>query len=306
MQRRSRKSRGFRDVNGILLLNKPLGLSSNKALQIARNLFKANKAGHTGSLDPLATGLLPLCFGEATKYSSYLLDASKSYRAICQLGQTSSTGDGEGEISEAVPVHVSASQLQQVIQHFIGKIQQTPPMYSAVKHQGERLYKLARKGVEVERKSREIEIYRLDVLSFENNQLELDVHCSKGTYIRTLAEDIGAELGCGGYLAALERTGVQPFWNMKSYTLDELRIIADAEDQQLDDCLLPIEAALQEWPVIELTDDLSFYLRQGQPVQVPRAPTSGFVRLQDAVTGFIGIGFILPDGRVAPKRMLSV
>jgi tRNA pseudouridine55 synthase len=304
MGRRARKPRGFRDVDGILLLNKPIGLSSNKALQAARNLFKANKAGHTGSLDPLATGLLPVCFGEATKFSGYLLDASKSYHAVCQLGQTSSTGDGEGELTEAVPVTVSDSDIQQVVERFKGKIQQIPPMHSAVKHQGKRLYDLARQGVEVERKSREIEIYSLDVLSFTNDQLELDVHCSKGTYVRTLAEDIGHELGCGAYLAALERTGVQPFWGMKSYTLDELRAIADDESQQLDDCLLPMQAALADWPAIELSDDLSFYLRQGQPVQVPRAPTSGYVRLLDEAKGFIGAGVILADGRVAPKRML--
>jgi tRNA pseudouridine55 synthase len=304
MGRRARKPHGYRDVDGILLLNKPIGLSSNKALQVARNLFKANKAGHTGSLDPLATGLLPVCFGEATKFSAYLLDASKSYRALCQLGQTSSTGDGEGDISEALPVEVSEAQLQQVIQQFIGKIQQTPPMHSAVKHQGERLYNLARQGIEVERKSREIEIYSLDIVSFEGDQLEIDVHCSKGTYIRTLAEDIGQQLGCGAYLAALERTGVQPFWDMKSYTLDELRDIADDEHQQLDDCLLPMESAISDWPAIELSDDLSFYLRQGQPVQVPRSPTSGYVRLLDEAKGFIGAGIILADGRVAPKRML--
>jgi tRNA pseudouridine55 synthase len=304
MGRRARKPHGYRDVDGILLLNKPIGLSSNKALQVARNLFKANKAGHTGSLDPLATGLLPVCFGEATKFSAYLLDASKSYRALCQLGQTSSTGDGEGDISEALPVEVSEAQLQQVIQQFIGKIQQIPPMHSAVKHQGERLYNLARQGIEVERKSREIEIYSLDIVSFEGDQLEIDVHCSKGTYIRTLAEDIGQQLGCGAYLAALERTGVQPFWDMKSYTLDELRDIADDEHQQLDDCLLPMESAISDWPAIELSDDLSFYLRQGQPVQVPRSPTSGYVRLLDEAKGFIGAGIILADGRVAPKRML--
>lgn len=304
MGRRARKPHGYRDVDGILLLNKPIGLSSNKALQAARNLFKANKAGHTGSLDPLATGLLPVCFGEATKFSGYLLDASKTYRAICQLGQTSTTGDGEGELSPALSVDVSETQLQQVIQQFIGKIQQIPPMHSAVKHQGERLYTLARQGIEVERKSREIEIYSLDVVSFEGDKLELDVHCSKGTYVRTLAEDIGNELGCGAYLAALERTGVQPFWGMKSYTLDELRDIEDDENQQLDDCLLPMEAAISDWPAIELSDDLSFYLRQGQPVQVPKSPTSGLVRLLDEAKGFIGAGIILADGRVAPKRML--
>jgi len=306
MARRSRKPRGFRDVNGILLLDKPLGLSSNKALQAARNIFKANKAGHTGSLDPLATGLLPVCFGEATKFSSYLLDSTKSYHAICQLGQTSTTGDGEGEISQQQAVEVNQKQLIEVLERFMGKTQQTPPMHSAVKHKGERLYNLARQGVEVERKSREIEIFRLDVLSFAGERLELDIHCSKGTYVRTLVEDIGAELGCGAYLSGLERTGVQPFWDMSCYTLDELRAISDDPAQNLDDCLLPLESALVEWPAIELTADLTFYLRQGQPVQIPRAPTTGLVRLLDADKGFIGAGIILSDGRVAPKRMLRV
>lgn len=304
MGRRARKPRGFRDLDGILLLNKPLGISSNKALQAARNIFKANKAGHTGSLDPLATGLLPVCFGEATKFSGYLLDASKSYRARCRLGVTTTTADGEGEILAEKEVNVSAKQLHQVLSGFTGVIEQIPPMYSAVKHQGERLYKLARQGIEVERKSRQIEIFSLDLLGFEDGMLELDIHCSKGTYIRTLAEDIGEALGCGAHLAALERTGVQPFWDAQSYTLDDLRAIQDDESQNVDDLLLPIESALSDWPDIELTADMSFYLSQGQPVQVPKAPVDGFVRLFDPSKDFIGLGQILTDGRVAPKRMM--
>ncbi len=304
MARRSRKPRGYRDVDGILLLDKPLGLSSNKALQAARNLFKANKAGHTGSLDPLATGLLPVCFGEATKFSSFLLDSSKSYRAQCQLGQTSSTGDGEGELSEQREVRITHEQLQRVLTDFTGTIAQVPPMHSAVKHDGQRLYALARQGVEVERASREIQIYRLDLLAFADDRLELDIHCSKGTYIRTLVEDIGEALGCGAYLAGLERTGVEPFWTERRYSLDELRAIdADAE-RSLDDCLLPMETALAEFPAVELDTNLTFYLKQGQPVQVPRAPINGYVRLIDEDQGFIGVGHILSDGRVAPKRML--
>ena len=226
MSGQTRASRGFTDVNGILLLNKPLGISSNKALQAARHLFKANKAGHTGSLDPMATGMLPVCFGEATKYSGYLLDTSKKYLATCTLGVTTTTGDSEGEVVLTRPVNVSREQVDQTVSQFTGKIQQTPPMHSAVKHNGVRLYKLARKGIEVERQSREIEIFRLDVLSFENDLLTLEIHSSKGTYIRTLAEEIGEALGCGAYLTALERTGVQPFWDARSYTLDELEEIS--------------------------------------------------------------------------------
>ncbi len=304
MARRSRKPRGYRDVDGILLLDKPLGISSNKALQAARTIFRANKAGHTGSLDPLATGLLPICFGEATKYSSFLLDSSKSYAARAQLGITTSTGDGEGEIVSQRPVKVSRRQLDKVIEQFHGSIEQIPPMHSAVKHQGERLYKLARQGVEVERQSRQVQIYRLQVVAFDDDRLELDIHCSKGTYIRTLVEDIGEALGCGASLTALHRTGVQPFWDDKTYTLDELRRIRDDETMQLDDCLLPVEAGLTDWPLIELTPDMSFYLLQGQAVQVPRAPTEGLVRLYDPDKGFIGAGNILSDGRVAPKRMM--
>ncbi|MBC8210153.1 MAG: tRNA pseudouridine(55) synthase TruB [Gammaproteobacteria bacterium] len=309
MSGNTRASRGFTDVNGILLLNKPLGISSNKALQAARNLFKANKAGHTGSLDPMATGLLPVCFGEATKYSGYLLESSKKYRAICKLGITTTTGDSEGEILSEKPVQVSPELVQQLVAGFVGKIEQIPPMYSAVKHQGERLYKLARQGIEVERKSREIEIYSLQLLALEKDLLTLDIHCSKGTYIRTLAEDIGEQLGCGAYLFGLERTGVQPFWDARAYTLDELRTISDQShiegNPQLLDCLLTIDAALCEWPQIDLTPDMSFYMSQGQAVQVPQAPTEGLVRLYDPNSKFIGLGHILADGRVAPKRMLS-
>lgn len=291
-------------MDGILLLNKPLGITSNKALQAVRNIFKANKAGHTGSLDPLATGLLPICFGEATKYSGFLLNSSKTYRASCKLGITTTTGDGEGEILSEKPVKVSTHEVEQVIRQFTGVIKQIPPMHSAVKHQGERLYNLARKGIEVERQSREVEIIRLELRAFKEDQLELDIHCSKGTYIRTLAEDIGRALSCGAYLTALERTGVQPFWEAKSYTLDELRRINEDDSKDLDECLLPIESALTDWPQIDLTADMSFYLLQGQAVQVPKSPTAGLVRLVDGSKGFIGLGSILADGRVAPKRML--
>ena len=306
MGRRARKPKGFRDIDGILLLDKPLGLSSNKALQAARNIFKANKAGHTGSLDPLATGMLPVCFGEATKYSGLLLDSSKTYRATCTLGVTTTTGDGEGEEIERKPVEVDESQLNSVLEQFRGVINQVPPMHSALKHEGQRLYALARQGVEVERESREVEIFSLQLIDFEGDQLILDVHCSKGTYIRTLAEDIGQALGCGAYLSGLVRTGVQPFWDQKQWTLDELRRINDDPDQNLDDCLLPIEEALIDWPEVEVTADMGFYLLQGQPVQVPGAPTNGLVRIFQIERGFIGLGSILSDGRVAPKRMIRV
>ncbi len=306
MGRRSRKPRDYRDVDGILLLDKPLGLSSNKALQAARHVFKANKAGHTGSLDPLATGLLPICFGEATKFSAFLLEAAKHYRAECRLGVVTSTGDAEGEVLETRPVAVTLEQVESVLPRFRGRIQQIPPMHSALKHQGERLYNLARKGIEVEREPREVEIHALETVEFDGDRLLLDIHCSKGTYVRTLVEDIGEALGCGASLSALERTGVEPFRDQRRYTLDQLREIREQQgDAALLDCLLPIEAALADWPEIELSSAMSFYLKQGQPVQVPGAPLEGLLRLRGEGEGFLGVGQILDDGRVAPKRLLK-
>ncbi len=305
MGRRARKPRDYRAVDGILLLDKPLGLTSNKALQAARHVFRANKAGHTGSLDPLATGLLPVCFGEATKFSAFLLEAEKRYRAECRLGVITRTGDAEGEVLETCPVAVSREQVEAVLPRFTGRISQIPPMHSAVKHQGERLYNLARQGIEVERQAREVDIFALELLEFEGDRLLLDIHCSKGTYIRTLAENIGEALGCGASLSALERTGVQPFWEGRRYSLDELRAIREQQgDAALLDCLLPIESALSEWPEVALSSAMSFYLKQGQPVQVPGAPLEGLVRLRGEGEGFLGVGQILDDGRVAPKRLL--
>lgn len=194
-----------RDISGVILLDKPLGFSSNQALQKIKYLLQAEKAGHTGSLDPLASGLLPLCFGEATKFSHYLLDADKSYRALVQLGATTTTGDAEGEVLVSHPVDVTEAKVKKVLNDFIGDIKQTPPMYSALKHQGKALYEYARDGVDIERAARDVTIYQIDFHGFQNHQLDITVACSKGTYIRTLAEDIGAALGCGAHLAGLRR-----------------------------------------------------------------------------------------------------
>jgi tRNA pseudouridine55 synthase len=305
MGRGSRKPKGFRDVDGILLLDKPTGISSNRALQNARFLFKANKAGHTGSLDPLASGMLPICFGEATKFSNYLLDASKSYRALCQLGITTSTGDAEGEITSECSVKVDAQDIQRVLSQFIGKVDQIPPMYSAVKHKGQRLYKLARKGQEVERTPRQIEIYSLEMIDFDNNAFEIDVHCSKGTYIRTLAEDIGKAIGCGAFLARLERTGVQPFGQKNCYSLDALRAISEQGLDSLDRCLLPVNSALVDLPEITVDTMTADYLRQGQAVQLKQAPLSGLLSLIAENGQFIGIGRVDSDGRISPKRLMN-
>ena len=305
-----RRRKHGRDIDGILLLDKPLHLTSNEALQRVKRLYQANKAGHTGSLDPLATGLLPVCLGGATKFSTYLLDADKHYRVRIRLGVTTTTADAEGEVLETRPVvGVDEAWLRAVMERFLGPIEQLPPMYSAVKHQGERLYKLARQGIEVERQPRTVTIHSMELIDLALPELELDVHCSKGTYVRTLAEDLGAELGCGGHVIGLRRTGVGPYVEpeRRFVTLDEIEdLIAAHEDPYpaLDSLLLPLESALEHWPAVRLTADAAFYLGQGQAVLVPQAPTEGLVRLYDPSRHFLGVGFILDDGKVQPKRLL--
>lgn len=297
-----------RNVTGILLLDKPLGLTSNDALQRVKRLYRAAKAGHTGSLDPLATGLLPCCLGDSTKFSSFLLDADKHYRVRVMLGVTTTTADAEGEVVATRPVEgVDAARVRDVLARFLGRIDQLPPMYSAVKHQGQRLYKLARQGVEVERQPRPIEIHALELLACDLPEIELDVHCSKGTYVRTLAEDIGRELGCGGHVVQLRRTGVGPYAESGApfATMDQVAELAAEENMQaLDALLLPLDTALGHWPAVRLSADATFYLQQGQAVLVPQAPTEGLVRLYDPSSVFIGVGCILDDGKVQPKRLI--
>lgn len=308
-----------RDVSGILLLDKPVGLSSNQALQRVKRLFDAAKAGHTGSLDPLATGLLPLCLGQSTKFSGFLLDADKRYRVLMRLGETTETADAEGEITATAPTeHITEEAIRAAVAEFVGVIEQVPPMYSAVKHQGQRLYKLAREGKEVERTPRQITIFSVAVRSIEMPDVEVDVHCSKGTYVRTLAEDIGKRLGCGAHVAALRRTGVGPYveGETRFVTINELEaIIAGPPDADpaaapvaigplLDALLLPLDSALGHCPALKLSADAAFYLRQGQPVLVPQSPTAGLVRLYDQGMRFVGVGEIADDGKVQPTRLI--
>jgi len=296
-----RKPKG-RAVNGILLLDKPLGISSNAALQQVKRLFNAQKAGHTGSLDNLATGLLPICLGEATKISSYLLDADKQYRAVCKLGETTTTADGEGDVLQSRSFeHVTLKQIKALLPKFTGNLQQVPPMYSALKRDGQPLYKLARAGKTVEREPRPITIYSLDIVNFAPPLLEIDVRCSKGTYVRTLAEDIGEELGCGAHLGQLRRTGVGDFSDMLD--LEYLQTTAEQGWEALDALLLPTETGLPDWPEIHLNSTITDWVLQGQAVQVPRAPAEGMVKLFDAKQSFIGIGAVLDDGRIGPKRL---
>lgn len=297
-----------RNVSGIVLLDKPLGITSNRALQIVKRLFNAAKAGHTGSLDPLATGLLPLCLGEATKVSGFLLDADKVYLATLKLGVKTFSADAEGEVIETRPVeNYTQKQINAAIEPFLGDIEQTPPMHSALKVDGQPLYKLAHQGIVVERKSRPVHIYDIDVLRHEGDEIDIEVHCSKGTYIRTLAEDIGEKLGCGAHLSALRRTESGPFHLEESISLDELEQLAETAAEagfdEMDSILMPAEEALHDWDDVELSEDAAFYLCRGQAVQVPNAPTEGLVRLFSEKEGFLGIGEIMDDGRVKPNRL---
>jgi tRNA pseudouridine55 synthase len=304
---RRRRPRG-RNIQGILLFDKPCGMSSNKALQEVKQIFFAQKAGHTGSLDPLATGLLPICFGNATRVSSFLLDADKRYQVVCQLGQTTTTGDAEGEVVETRPVgELQADQVRSLLQaDFMGTISQIPPMHSALKQNGQRLYELARKGIEVEREPRQVTIFDLELVAIDADQMSLNIHCSKGTYVRTLVEDIGKALGVGAHVKELRRTAVGPFEEpVTMYSLDQLRQLKETDVKSLDGLLLPAESALEQYPPIHLDEDSAFYMRQGQAIQVPRAPTGGWVRLYEGKQHFMGMGAIQDDGKVAPKRLFS-
>ena len=294
-----------RAVDGVLVLDKPRGMSSNQALQKVRWLLNAEKAGHTGSLDPLATGVLPLCFGEATKFSQYLLDADKGYETVAQLGVTTTTGDAEGEVLEERQVTVGREALEALLPRFRGEIEQVPPMYSALKKDGQPLYKLARAGEVVEREARSVTIARLELLAFEAPCATLAVSCSKGTYIRTLVEDIGRELGCGAHVAALRRTQAGPFGLAQAVTLDELvQAHAEGGNEALDRFLLPVDAGLEHWPLLQLSEHSAYYWLHGQPVRAPEAPKFGMLRVQDHEGRFIGIGEVTDDGRIAPRRLI--
>ncbi len=295
-----------RPVSGVLLLDKPVGWTSNAALQAVKHLYQAAKAGHTGSLDPLASGLLPICLGEATMLSGFLLNADKGYRFTCRLGVTTTTGDAEGEVVAVRPVGpLSRESMEAALRRFVGTIRQIPPMYSALKHNGQPLYKLARKGMEVERAPREVTVRELRLLRLDDEEFECELRCSKGTYVRTLATDLGEILGCGAHVTALRRTVVEPFDAARMVTLESLREWAEQGLAVLDTKLLPSDSAVTQWPAVRVGGDAAFYLRQGQPVLAPRAPSQGWVRLYQDEQRFFGIGEILDDGRVAPRRLLA-
>ncbi|WP_133863048.1 MULTISPECIES: tRNA pseudouridine(55) synthase TruB [Pseudomonas] len=294
-----------RQVHGVLVLDKPRGFSSNAALQKVRWLLNAEKAGHTGSLDPLATGVLPLCFGEATKFSQYLLDADKGYSTVAQLGVTTTTGDAEGEVLERRAVAVDEAAIQGALPAFRGQIEQIPPMYSALKRDGQPLYKLARAGEVVEREPRSVTIARLELLALQEDRATLEVACSKGTYVRTLVEDLGALLGCGAHVAELRRTQAGPFGLAQAISLEELEAVhAEGGSAALDRFLLPVDSGLEHWPLVQLTQHSAYYWLHGQPVRAANAPKFGLMRVQDDQGRFIGIGEIDDEGQVAPRRLI--
>ena len=356
MARRSRRPRG-RAIDGIVVVDKEYGASSNEVLQRVKRIFNAAKAGHTGSLDPLATGVLPICLGEATKFSQYLLDSDKSYRTTMKMGVQTTTGDREGEVVEERPVTVTRGDVEAILDHFRGEVEQIPSMFSALKHNGKPLYEYAREGIVIDRPSRKIMIYRLELLDFDGDECVLEVDCSKGTYIRTLVEDIGHALGCLGHVAELSRLKAGPYTEHQSYSVEELEAMRDqgrnnglsehdeveyselaaqaeevgrdnleedqllrlrelakvrnkAGDKVIDDVLLPLDSAVSNWPQVKLGEASSFYVSQGNPVQVPQAPTAGNVRIYGTAEGveglcFLGVGEIDNDGRVAPKRLIK-
>ncbi|MDJ0928254.1 MAG: tRNA pseudouridine(55) synthase TruB [Gammaproteobacteria bacterium] len=300
--KRARQPR--RRVDGLVLLDKPVGLSSNQALQQVKRLYRAAKAGHTGSLDPLASGLLPLCLGQATKVSAFLLDAVKEYEVTIALGVQTATGDAEGEpVKESSLTRIEARVVDAALSAFRGEIQQIPPMYSALKHEGRRLYELARAGQAVPREPRTVIVEELTLLGFDEDRPRLRVRCSKGTYIRTLAEDIAAACGTVGHVAALRRTTVGPFTTEQMVTLAELEQAAAAGLAALDARLRPADEALADWPELELGPQQAYYLMQGNAVNSGPGWQPGRVRLYGKERRFLGIGEVLRDGRVAPKRL---
>lgn len=291
-----------RRLDAVLLLDKPVGLGSNAALQAAKRLYRAQKAGHAGTLDPLASGLLPVLFGEATKFSQHLLDADKEYLARARLGVTTRTGDAEGEVLERRPVRVDAAAAERALAAFRGDIQQVPPMYSALKHRGQPLYVLARRGESVERAPRRVRIRELRLLALEGDGLELRVLCSKGTYVRTLVEDIGRALGCGAHLASLRRIAASGFRIEEAATLEAVQA---AGEEARDALLLPIERLLANLPRIELPGAAADRFAQGQAVPAPQAAAPGRYQVHRARGGLLGVADAAGDGVLRPRRLLA-
>lgn len=307
----ARRRKG-RPINGVILLDKPTGISSNDALQKVKRIYFAEKAGHTGALDPLATGMLPICLGEATKFSQFLLDSDKRYRVIAKLGERTDTSDSDGEIVETRPVDVSLEKLEACIETFRGESDQVPSMFSALKYQGKPLYEYARNGIEVPRESRKITVYEIVLHRFEGDEVEMEVHCSKGTYIRTIVDDLGEMLGCGAHVTMLRRTGVAKYPYEKMVTLEQLNELLEqahrdevAPKDLLDPLLLPMDTAVEDLPEVNLNAELTNLVQHGMPVQVLGAPEGTPLRMTSGEEKlFIGVAEVNNDGKVAPKRLV--
>jgi len=299
------RRRKVRNISGIVVLDKANGLSSNAALQEVKRLYEANKAGHAGSLDPLATGVLPVCLGEATKVSQFLLDSDKRYRARIKLGIRTDTGDSEGSIIERNEgISVSRKAIERALTKFKGEVEQVPPMHSAIKMNGVPLYKLARKGITVEREPRLVTLYQICLVEFVNSELELEISCSKGTYIRTIADDLGQELGCGAHVIELRRTQAGVFTEKDSISAEELALEKGNRGlDKIDQFLIPMDRAIQDLPEVNLPSITASHVKNGQAVLVRHLPKNGLVRMYEDEQ-FIGIGSIDDDGKVAPKRLI--
>jgi len=308
----SRPRRRGRDIHGVLLLDKPQGLSSNDALQKVKRLYNANRAGHTGALDPLATGMLPICLGEATKFSQYLLDTDKRYRVIARLGQRTDTSDADGVVVSERPVTFTEVQLAEALDSFRGETQQIPSMYSALKYKGRKLYEYAREGIEVPRESRTIVVYELLFIRHEGDELELEIHVSKGTYIRTIIDDLGEKLGCGAHVTYLRRLQVATYPSERMVTLEQLNALVEEAHRNervpadiLDPLLMPMDSPAAEYPRVNLSVEQADKFKQGMPVRASDAPDNGLVRVTEgSEEKFIGMAEIAADGRVAPRRLV--
>ena len=307
----ARRRKG-RFINGIVLLDKGTGISSNHALQRVKRLYNANKAGHTGALDPLATGMLPVCLGEATKFSQHLLDADKRYLVTAKLGERTDTSDSDGEVVQIRPVKFEQKLLDDSLEHFRGDTMQVPSMFSALKYQGQPLYKYAREGIEVPREARPITVFELLFVSLEGDDLTLDIHCSKGTYIRTIIDDLGEMLGCGAHVTMLRRTQVADYPYTKMVSLEQLTELAEGTDKEdetsfavLDELLLPMDTAVANFPEVNISEASGQFIMQGQPVQASGLKADELVRMTLGESReFIGIGVMNDDGLLAPKRLV--
>ena len=290
------------EISGLLLIDKPLGFSSNQALSKIKWIFSAKKAGHTGTLDPLATGLLPICFGEATKFSSHLLNSEKTYEASIKLGWKSSTGDAEGKLTESKIISLSLEKLQKELKSFIGLSKQTPPMFSALKYNGQPLYKLAREGVKIERQEREINISELILLNYSKNIIKIEVTCSKGTYIRTLAEDIANKLGMDGYLTELRRTKIGKLNINEAFSIENILTLSSDKRKS---CIKPTEVLVDRYPKLILLDSEVDFIKNGQPIKLKKKLNTEIYTLFTKSKVFIGLGEIDSNNLLKVVRLIS-